>query len=369
MQIRPLFNRYQRFLLAFANTSFGRDYLSLYKWAKIKNNYPIIGVSPDGIQFWTREYNKNGLPICQAVFFSKSPYLKKFRLALEGLAIIEESKLKLQNFLHNRPEFVIPHFQGLHDVAWLPLLMRDSAPFNSDADPESTSVDGITQAAPASGLSWSALVSNTTDRGAYDTTVSDHGSRASSHPTGGYHRMTRGAWLFDISSLAGVDSIDSATLGFYILTKVTSGGNLNNNLYNFTPASNTSLTATDYSQVGTTAYANNIATGGFNTSAFNNFTFVSAGITHLNAQKASVAKICGRSVNDAGVSDPGFATDKACTYSLNYADNGTNIPVLTIGYTPGGPPGVKTINELAIASVKTINETAIGSVKTIQDAS
>jgi len=31
----------------------------------------------------------------------------------------------------------------------------------------------------------------------------------------------------------------------------------------------------------------------------------------------------------------------------------------------GGPTGVKTINDLAIASVKTINDLAIGSVKTI----
>ena len=310
MQIRPLFHRYQRFLLAFANTSFGRDYLSLYKWAKIKNNYPIIGVSPDGIQFWTREYNKNGLPICQAVFFSKSPYLKKFRLALEGLAIIEESKLKLQNFLHNRPEFVIPHFQGLHDVAWLPLLMRDSGDFYPDADPESTSVDGVTQAAPASGLSWSALVSNTTDRGAYDTTVSGYGSRASSHPTGGYHRMTRGAWLFDISSLSGAESIDSGTLGLYVTAKANTGGNLSNCIYNFTPASNTSLTATDYSQCGTTTQANSIATNSLSTSAYNAFTLDADGIAHCEAQKASIAKFCGRSLNDADVSDPSFAVDK-----------------------------------------------------------
>ena len=33
-----------------------------------------------------------------------------------------------------------------------------------------------------------------------------------------------------------------------------------------------------------------------------------------------------------------------------------------------GPPGIKTINDLAIASVKTINDLAIGSVKTLQDA-
>jgi len=34
-----------------------------------------------------------------------------------------------------------------------------------------------------------------------------------------------------------------------------------------------------------------------------------------------------------------------------------------------GPPGIKTINDLAIASIKTVNDVAIGSVKTIQDAS
>ena len=54
----------------------------------------------------------------------------------------------------------------------------------------------------------------------------------------------------------------------------------------------------------------------------------------------------------------------------SYDGDPAKAPVLVVTWTapPSGPAGVKTINDLAIASVKTINDLATGSIKTINDS-
>lgn len=60
--------------------------------------------------------------------------------------------------------------------------------------------------------------------------------------------------------------------------------------------------------------------------------------------------------------------------AMAWTDNGVlgtidwALSACSISPALSGPPGIKTINDLAIASVKTINDLAIASVKTIQDA-
>jgi hypothetical protein len=68
--IRPLFDKYQKYLLAFANTKYGRMYLGLNKKGKINNNYKIVKVAPDGIHWQVDKKT------CQAVFFPRSQFLK-----------------------------------------------------------------------------------------------------------------------------------------------------------------------------------------------------------------------------------------------------------------------------------------------------
>jgi hypothetical protein len=310
----------------------GRAYL------KAEKQYKIVKVAPDGLHYW------DGGKEIKAVFYPRSPYLKKFDLALRKIHAFEEIGVKARNFLRYKPELVIPHFQELKRFACLPSVMMDEGIFYPDADAEVTSVDGWLGASPATGQTWANLRSNTADREASDSGGGNNhwGVRACSHAVSGYHRMARGAFLFDISSLASAISIDSATLSQYVRNVLSTGGNLNNCIYNFTPAANTSLIATDYSQCGITAQTGTIATNSLNAGAYNAFTLNAAGIAHLEAQKASVAKFCGRSTNDAGNSDPGFATNKTASYDFNTADEGTNKPKLTVIYTPapsgGGNP-------------------------------
>jgi len=362
--VRPLFIKYQYYLTKFANTKYGRMYLSLNKWAKIKNNYRIIKVTPDGIHWFTGEYTKKGLPICQAVFFSKSPYLKKFRLALEGLEIASEFK----NSFLRKPEFVVPHFGGLITPrAWLPLVMRTEETFNPDADPENTSVDGYVSCNPGD-IAWATARSAADALSASDTYDGNGGTDYRflySRPQVSTY-LIRGILLFDTSSLgsgatevSGVLSITPSTLG----AKHTSGLGV----CACNPNSNTALAVGDYSAGMTlnsaTEFVTRVAPAGFTANVEKDMTLNASGNTAIS--KTDITKFMCRTSDDLDNDEPTLAERNGL--EIYYADYGSNKPKLVVTYT-SGPAGVKTINELAIASVKTIQQTVIANVKTINNS-
>ena len=51
-KIRPLFSKFQKELVSFANTNYGRDFVSQFGGNELKENYPIVKVTPDGIHQW-----------------------------------------------------------------------------------------------------------------------------------------------------------------------------------------------------------------------------------------------------------------------------------------------------------------------------
>ena len=102
--MKKLFTKYQKYLLAFANTKYGRGYLSLEKWVGIKDDLPIVKVTPDSIHQIVG-WKDRKTPIIRAVFIPKSQYLKKFLLSLQALELCSDVLGKVRN-----PEFVIPHF-------------------------------------------------------------------------------------------------------------------------------------------------------------------------------------------------------------------------------------------------------------------
>lgn len=343
MQIRPLFNKYQRLLLAFANTSFGRDYLSLQKWAKIKNNYKIIKVTPDGIHWWTGEFNKKGLPICQAVFFSKSPYLKKFRLALEGLEIASDVIGKIHN-----PEFIIPHFQGLTNVNWLPLIMRIETTFNPDADPETTSVDGGVKyyVSPTSAaIAWATARAHGGSVGDADGTNSilmdwatgniDAQDKCSS--------LARQILLFDSKSLTSGATDLSGIFSVYGRSKSDANSDAPTyNVYSSNPASNTAIASTDFdiNDFGSTAFCDTSLTyASIDTSGYNDFTLNANGINNISL--TSISKFSTRWGGDVSNTKPKNGNNQSFNFSYYMADNGSNMPKLVVDYSlpaAGGSP-------------------------------
>lgn len=313
--IRPLFKTYQRELLAFANTQFGRDYLG------IKTDSKIVKLTPDSwhIQVGEREY--------QATFYSRSPFLTKVSLALTGLDfvadVVDTARLIAQR------EFVIPHFLGLTTRPGLPVVLFDTVTKNPDANPETTTVDGYVERDGVDEVFG-------TIRAGAGTGSADSGTTAAfkvtcSTTNNQYATIRRNIYLFDTSSLTGSATISAAVMGLYVTNKITTLGSQSSNIYTSTPASDTALANTDYGNTGTTAQATAVALADITTSAYNDYTFDATGISGIS--KTGVSKYSVKIVADGGNSAPSWGSGQEAAVTTNFSDAGSNKPRLVITYT------------------------------------
>lgn len=326
MLIRPLFEKYQKQLIAFANTQIGRAYLD------IKTDNRIVKIAPDGFH----EYlgTENGRDYFKATLFPRSPLLNKFELALMGMALVEENfeKLKFNNLLDFDHAFVIPHYLGINPVGFLPKINFAVATLNPDAHPESTTVDGRVYRT-ASNESWSTI------RTSAGTTAEDSNTTAAMPSIDGgttntYVFMARGILLFDRSSINAAANIDAAVLSGYVTT-VADNHALSVNVSSCTPASNTALAASDYNiaSMGSTKFASDVDLTSYSTSAYNALTFVSAGKTYIQGI-SDILKFALRWAQDISDTTPTWNAD--VSYAItNTADNGSNKPKLEITYSLG----------------------------------
>jgi hypothetical protein len=330
MKVRPLFDKYQRYLLSFANTKIGRQYLGLYKWFKINHNLPILKITPDSTHFYLGK--ENGKHYCQAVFHSKSQYLKKFQLALEGLEIAN-------NFIGRiyQPDLVIPHFQGLTYVNWLPKLMRSTLTQNPDAHPETTTADDGPAYDAADGVSW-ATIHDSDGNYIYKDSVSGYCWGLDSDNTSDeWDTMIRAIFGFDTSSIGGGKAISAATLSFYGSAKLDDlSCTPNLNVYTANPATDNNIIAGDYDTGGAVAQCDTAITyAGWSTSGYNDFILNATGKSYID--KSGVTNFMTRNASyDAADSPPSWSSDNTSGLSAYFADNGSNKPKLVVIYTVSG---------------------------------
>lgn len=320
--IRPLFDKFQKELVAFSNTSYGRDFISAFGGKEIKENYPVVKVTPDSIH---QQIDKNTY---RAVFYSRSPYIKKFAEVLTMMDIAEYN-----NFVSERKELVIPHYLGETNLLKneLPRIYLLQKTFNPDGNPETTSVDG-TVATAAGGQSWSGMVAaegnvsldsgNTYDYFFLSDTTSNQ-----------WTTLTRVITLFDTSSLTGSATILNATYSLYQTTTFTNtyGGAVC--MVNSSPASNTALVNSDYANVGTTQQASDINMSSISQSAYNDWTLNATGIGNIS--KSSITKFGSRFSFDREDSSPTWQNTKRNQLNFNSTETGSNIPKLVVNYSSG----------------------------------
>ena len=227
-----------------------------------------------------------------------------------------------------------------------------------DANPESTSVDGNTGAQIAS-TTWASVRSSagnySSDSGSYSFIV---GFRSTT-TTDEWGELYRGVFLFDTSALTASAEISATTLSLYGQSK---SDNLsvtpNINIYTSTPASNTALTGTDFSTLGTIAQCDTpITYAGYNTSGYNDFTLNATG--RGNVSKTSISKFGARNVNyDVDNVAPSWSSN---VWSLIYcymADNGSNKPKLVVTYTIPGNDYFQTCSETIAINDTLLNKTS-----------
>ena len=148
--------------------------------------------------------------------------------------------------------------------------------------------------------------------------------------------MLRGFFLFDTSALTNAATISASVLSIYGTIKtdgLSLGANHETNIYTSTPASNTSLASSDYSNTADVAQCDNgITYADYSTVSYNNWALNSTGKGNIN--KTGISKFATKFVFDATDTEQSRSGNNlTSTLSGYYSNNGSNKPKLVVTYT------------------------------------
>lgn len=167
------------------------------------------------------------------------------------------------------------------------------------------------------------------------------------HPSSGnsYQWLFRSIWIFDTADLPDDATIDSASLNLYGLEKnddaALSAGSLDLKIVPATPASDTSIVAGDFANVGTTPIMGSLAYGDVVIESYNSISLNSDGLSNIN--KTGKTKFGGRCNADLSDDDPlASSAPKDSRVTFYYSDEaGTSKdPYLSVTWSSAGGPVV-----------------------------
>lgn len=226
------------------------------------------------------------------------------------------------------------------------LWAATTSTFYPDPDVETTTVDGRVghNLGVGSGISWATLISAAGNESADNETDHVPSHIVADSSTSNWRIIRRGIYLFDTSALPDSDSILSATLSIYGKDKAKgpswSNADIALNIYASAPASNTSLTGTDYATLGSTAFCDtSITYASWSITGYNDFAFNANGLNSIS--KTSITKLGAKdSVFDASGSAPTWYGSEGIYIRGYFADQtGTaNDPKLVVIHIPPSPP-------------------------------
>lgn len=114
MLIRPLFTKYQKQILDFANSDYGKRDLG------INTDKKIVKFTPDGYHELLGV--KDGIATLRATFFSRSPFIKRFELPLTALEIAREANVYPKQLIKRPTDFVNHPYLYFQELAGTSLL-------------------------------------------------------------------------------------------------------------------------------------------------------------------------------------------------------------------------------------------------------
>jgi len=217
-----------------------------------------------------------------------------------------------------------------------PLTIGDSATFYPDADPESSSVDGYTSRNQTNSGWWS--IHDGVGTLANDSSTEMSVKIKAYYNTNTWWELNRGIAVFDTSALPDDATIEAATLSLYGAGKYNSlGGSPGLNIYSAGTLSNTSLSASDHDDFGSTPYSSAVAYASWSTSGYNAFSLNSTGLSAID--KTGTSKFGVReSSYDAPDTEPPWASAAYVQMVPYTSEQGTGYkPKLTVTYTPPPP--------------------------------
>src|SRR5258708_773219 len=103
--MKKLFKKYQKELLAFVNSKYGRDFINI-AGSEIKEGYPIVKITPESVHQFVGLNGKK--PLIRAIFFPGTKFAERLASVLTSLHIAKEYRLKDEKLM----PLVIPHYLG-----------------------------------------------------------------------------------------------------------------------------------------------------------------------------------------------------------------------------------------------------------------
>lgn len=283
------FDLFQPLLVKMANTDYGKSLLS------IPSDYQNIF-----------KITKNSVS-----FFEGGKVKTDFRIGSKWANVIryrwEDFKLFAKTFYETKymgGKILTPYLQVNGQL----VASNATDTFYPDPNPETTTVDGKVWYFSLSGPSWTVTVQPATNGTAAAPTASEDYLQNYLR-TGSNTGLTRGFFLFDTSSIDDSNTIDSATLSFYVNSK----NNENNdgydyqNIFSSTPASNTDLVTEDYDQIGSTKFSSDVDYGSISATAYLDFSLNASGLANIS--KTGVSKFSTREGHDVDNVAPSASGD------------------------------------------------------------
>ncbi len=218
--------------------------------------------------------------------------------------------------------------------ATLPVFTDTTTTFFPDPHTETTSMDGIAYKDNGPG-SYSAL---RTGNGTVGRTAnaSDAPSYLESDVTSNnWHFMTRGFFLFDTSSIGSSNAVSAATFSLVVSSKTTTMTD-SHGLVASTPASNTTLVASDFEGTvnNLTRFATDIAGSAItaDNATYNNWSMNAAGIAAVSL--TGITKLGTKNASDIDNSPPTWGNDIIASIQVDMAETaGTSKdPKLVVTY-------------------------------------
>lgn len=312
MDIYLLFEKYQKYLVLFSNTWIGKKYLS------ITSNFQIHKITHNSYHEVIKR-NKDTFT-SRVTIYEGSPYFYKFVYFLW----LFENILLLKSIFNGR-EFILPHFLSFNYFSFA--ILSTTATFN----PGVTAVDGsVSREVSEPGETFTTIGTSIGNTKNDSGTSHDSPDIACGTGTDKYIKIRRLITLFDSSSLSVYASLVSGTYSVYLGTTFT-GMSQKVRLITSSPASNTVLATTDYSQLaGIAQSATEPLISSLVSSQYNDWPLDATGLS--NVSKTSISKFGLRLHSDADGTAPTWSSLAEAAIRVNSGDAASNKPKLTIVY-------------------------------------
>ena len=259
------FELQQPLLLWMANTNYGRDLLCIDK------SFPLITkIAKNYIR--ASEGNQN---------------ISDFRTRSKWANVIRYRWKEFQEYsLYFKPIYVSNLFPVI--PSWK--FAYTTSTFYPDPDPETATVDGRAGIVNANNT-WANTRTGTGNFATDSDSVETYILIRSNATSPNWDHNVPAFFLFDTSSIPDTDSISSSTLSLRGTAKLDDASITPNiTIVAGNPASNTSLTGTDYATRGTTEFASRITYASWSTAGYNDFALNASGISNIS--KTGISKFC-----------------------------------------------------------------------------